>query len=241
MENKRNTTLIREMPEEDRPMEKMIRLGAAALSNEELASILIGTGIRDKSALDLAYQLMRGSTMRGWLLNASVEELCAISGIGQTKACRLVAGVMLGRRLIEERDFFDIRLSQPETVANYFRSCYAQEDREHFCAILLDAKLHPLRNVLIAVGTRTDARIHPREVFLPAIRAGAIGMILAHNHPSGDPEPSAADLSMTERLESAGELLGIRVYDHIVVGSNGYVSIRDRRFQRSAIRDKITN
>lgn len=219
---------IKDMPKEDRPMEKMLRCGMAALSDEELCAILIGSGTRKKSALELASLLLRRDLPRARLLQAEPEELMQLDGIGMTKACRILAGVQLGKRLNEEQAFFSISLSNPKSVANYFETYYAHVQREHFCIILVNAKLKPIRTVLISIGTLTQARVHPREVFQPAIRTGCAGILLSHNHPSGDPEPSPQDIAITKRLVECGELLGIEVYDHVIVGKGRYVSMREQ-------------
>lgn len=219
---------IKDMPEEDRPMEKLIRLGVQALSDEELAAILIGTGTKRKSALELASTLLRRDEPKAGLLQATAEELMRFEGIGRTKACRILAGVQLGRRLSKEQAFFSITLANPKSIANYFQTYYAEEQREHFCAILVNAKLKPIRTVLISIGSLTQARVHPREVFQPAVRIGCAGIVLSHNHPSGDPEPSPQDIAITTRLVECGKLLGIEVYDHVIVGKAHYVSLRER-------------
>lgn len=219
---------IKDMPEEDRPMEKLMRLGVKALSDEELAAILIGTGTKRKSALELASSLLRTGQPKAGLLQATVEELMHIDGIGRTKASRILAGVQLGKRLSEEQAFFSITLANPQSIANYFRTYYAEEQREHFCVILVNAKLKPIRTVLISIGSLTQARVHPREVFQPAVRIGCAGVVLSHNHPSGDPEPSPQDIAITRRLVDCGKLLGIEVYDHVIVGKARYVSLRER-------------
>lgn len=220
---------IKDMPEEDRPMEKLIRLGVRALSDEELAAILIGTGTKRKSALELATSLLRRGQPKAALLQTTAEELMRFEGIGRTKACRILAGVQLGKRLSEEQAFFSITLSNPQSIANYFQTYYADEQREHFCVILVNAKLKPVRTVLISIGSLTQARVHPREVFQPAVRVGCAGIVLSHNHPSGDPEPSPQDIAITKRLVECGKLLGIEVYDHVIVGKAHYVSLRERR------------
>lgn len=219
---------IKDMPEADRPIEKLIRLGVKALSDEELAAILIGTGTKRKSALELATSLLRQRQPKAALLQTTAEELMRFEGVGRTKACRILAGVQLGKRLSEEQAFFSITLSNPQSIANYFQTYYADEQREHFCVILVNAKLKPVRTVLISIGSLTQARVHPREVFQPAVRIGCAGIVLSHNHPSGDPEPSPQDIAITRRLVECGKLLGIEVYDHVIVGKAHYVSLRER-------------
>lgn len=219
---------IKEIPTGDRPMERLVSRGIGALSDEELLAILIGTGTRKQNALELAAAMLRSKEKRDRLLNTTVEELMEYPGIGRTKACRIAAGLALGKRLAERRDFGGISVGNPRSVADYFASVYRDEQREIFCAILVDTKNRPIRHEVISVGTLNSTVVHPREVFRPAIRAGASSVILSHNHPSGDPEPSAEDVAVTRRLSETGELVGIPVLDHVIVGRGGYVSLKQR-------------
>lgn len=205
-----------------------MRLGPANLSDEELLAILLGTGTRRENALQVAFNLSHNTPSKRWLLHATHGELMEISGIGPAKACRIIAGITLGKRLIEQQEFFDIKLSDPSTVATYFRHRLAHEQREVLSVILLNVRLQPLQTHIVSVGTLTEAKAHPREIFVTALRAGAASLILAHNHPSGDPEPSTEDIRMTRRLARAGAILGVEVIDHIVVAANGYVSLKER-------------
>lgn len=209
-------------------MEKLLKHGESSLTDEELLAILIGSGLQGKNALDLAETLLRMGQGKAWLLKASLQELQALPGIGLSKSCRILAGLQLGRRLTEFRDFQAISLNSPVSVANYFSSVYLTEDREMFCEVLLDTKNKPIRMETISVGTLNRTMVHPREVFRPAIRQGANSLIVAHNHPSGDPEPSPEDIAITRRLEEAGKLLGIPLLDHIVIGRGKFVSLRQR-------------
>ncbi|MCI6157110.1 MAG: DNA repair protein RadC [Peptoniphilaceae bacterium] len=220
---------MKEYPTLERPIEKMVQRGVESLSDEELLAILIGSGTREKNALELAETLLRRDTERTWLLQAKVDDFESISGIGKTKACRILAGLELGKRLMEQRDFRAIQLSDPRTVAHYFSNIYARENRELFCTVLLDTKNRPLRMEVISIGILNQTLVHPREVFRSAVRAGAWGIILSHNHPSGDPEPSPEDIAITKRLVKAGEMIGISVLDHVICGKNQFVSFKERK------------
>lgn len=219
---------IKEYPSQERPMEKMVKLGVDSLSDIELLAILIGSGTREWNALDLANQILRTNKERPWLLKAGLEELQAYPGIGLTKSCRIIAGLELGRRLSQARDFNAISLSEPKTVANYFRSVYQGEDKEMFCTLFLDTKNRPVKMETVSLGILNQTLVHPREVFRTAIRQGAHSILLAHNHPSGDPEPSSEDLSITRRLIMAGKIIGIPVLDHVIVAESHYTSFRER-------------
>lgn len=217
---------IKEYPKEERPMEKLSSRGVQALSDEELLAIIIGTGTREKNAIELAESLLRNMRERPWLLKATIEDLQAMPGIGLAKACRIVAGLQLGKRLTEQRNFQAISLNNPKTVANYFSAVYLTEDREMFCCVLLDTKNRPIANHIVSIGTLNTTLVHPREVFRPAIRASANAIILSHNHPSGDPEPSKEDILITKRLVEVGEIVGINVLDHVIVGDKNFVSLK---------------
>lgn len=216
---------IRELPENLRPRERLRMLGPEALTDQELLAILLGTGSQAESALDLARRILAEYGVGRSLAEASVEELCRIPGVGLAKAAQVQAAVELGRRLsgtLPDR----ITLARPEVVAAFLRSQMAHLDREQFRVLLLDARNRLIYQHVVAVGGLDSAPVHPREVFKEAIKRSAAAVILAHNHPSGDPEPSAPDLGVTRRLCRAGEILGIDVADHIIVAQGGFVSFR---------------
>lgn len=219
---------MKEYPPTDRPIEKMLKRGVDSLSDEELLAVIIGSGTKDYNALELADQILRQERNRTWLLKASVDELLSLSGIGPTKACRILAGLELGRRLSQVRDFHQISLSSPKTVARYFKNLVQGEDRELFCVLLLDVKNRPIRKAIVSIGTKQETIIHPREVFRSAIRSGASSILLLHNHPSGDPSPSPEDIRVTKRLVMAGKILNIPVLDHVVVADQSYVSFKEK-------------
>jgi len=221
----RRRLTIRELPEALRPRERLQRLGAEALSDQELLAILLGTGSQAESALELARRLLVQFGDGRSLAEASVEELRAVPGIGLAKAAQVRAAVELGRRLAGQVPH-RITLDRPERVAAFLRVEMAHLDREQFRVLLLDARNRLIHQHVVAVGGLDSAPVHPREVFKEAIKRSAASVILAHNHPSGDPEPSAPDLGVTRRLCRAGEILGIEVVDHIIVAQGGFVSFR---------------
>lgn len=228
MNRQKDKLTMKDYPLTDRPIEKMMDQGVDSLSDEELLAVLIGSGTKNENALELSDQLIRQQRNRTWLLKASVDELLALSGIGPTKACRILAGLELGKRLSQSRDFHQISLSSPKTVASYFRNLVQGEDREILCVLLLDVKNRPIRKIIVSVGTMEQTLIHPREVFRSAVRAGASGILLSHNHPSGDPEPSPEDIKVTRKLVEAGKILEIPVLDHVIVGDQSYISFKER-------------
>lgn len=221
---------MKEMPDQERPMEKLIRNGADALSVEELLAILIGTGTPKRNALDLAVHILRNQHGRAKLLNVSADELSAFEGIGKAKSCRIIAGIHLGKRLMQDRDFQLMTLNSPASIYEYFSSVYLTAEQEIFSVLVLDTKSKPIYRHTVSMGTVNETLVHPREVFRMAIRMNAHAVVLVHNHPTGDPEPSIADRHMTTRLRDAGAILGIQVMDHIIVGKSRYVSFKERGF-----------
>lgn len=219
---------IKEMPDHDRPRERMAKFGPDVLSDEEQLAILLGSGSRKKNAIELASQVLHHREGRTWLLQASLDELTEIEGIGVSKASRILAGLALFKSLNETDKFYNISLNSPARVADYFRAKLSDLEKEHFCTILLDIKLRPLQAEIVSVGGLAQAPVHPREVFRTAIRRSAAGILLAHNHPSGNPEPSSEDIGLTNRLIEAGKIIGIQVHDHIIVAANKYISFREK-------------
>jgi len=219
---------VRELPPDERPRERLKRLGAEALGTSELIAILFRTGSRKGGAQDVAQRLVTRFSNLEALARASIEELCEVEGVGIVKALEVKAALELGKRLAaysgEERP----AIRGPEDVNALFSSEFKGLDKEHFRTILLNTKNHVLKTVEISVGSLDASLVHPRECFRPAIGASAASVILMHNHPSGDPEPSADDIAITKRLKEAGQLVGIEVLDHIIFGEGKFVSLKER-------------
>lgn len=245
---------IRDLPAEERPRERLLRLGPGALSAAELLAVLLGTGGgKGISALGLASVILAGLTrsvptpgtggMEGGsaaggepadegaavsrLASLTAAEFRDLPGMGPAKAARIVAAVELGRRVCVGRKGRDA-VKGPEDVHRLFGERLRHLDREHFVAVLLDTKNRVLAGELISIGSLDASLVHPRELFKAAIRYSASAVILVHNHPSGDPTPSDADVSCTRRLAEAGRVLGIDVLDHVIIGDGEYVSFRER-------------
>lgn len=211
-------TKIHELPEQDRPREKLARLGAAAVSDSELIAILLRTGLPGCNALDLARQLIARYGALSGLARCSVAELAKIKGIGPAKAVQLAAAFGLGDRLAKER-LTRQRLDTPELIHDLLGAEMRALTRESLRAVLLDTKFHLLRIEEISLGSLNESIAHPREIFRPAIQHAAYALILVHNHPSGDPAPSSADRQLTRRLAEAASLLQIHFIDHVILGS----------------------
>jgi DNA repair protein RadC len=218
--------MILDLPPEERPRERLARQGPAALSSRELLASIIGSGSRGASALDLASALLDDG-LHG-LAARSLGELEQVHGLGRAKAARVLAALELGARLASEAGREPAALESPAAAARYLLPRYAARPVETFGLLALDARHRLKREAVISVGCLTASLVHPREVFQEAVVARAAALVLFHNHPSGDPEPSAEDLALTRRLAAAGSLMGIEVLDHLVLGAGRYVSLKDR-------------
>ncbi|MGI6434337.1 MAG: RadC family protein [Syntrophomonadaceae bacterium] len=218
---------MKELPEEMRPREKLVKLGEGRLDEHELLAIILGMGTAKINALDLAKQLMiKYKTLR-CLREASLEELMAEHGIGTAKAVSIKAAIELGRRLAlcqEDRPV----ITSPEDVKMLVMEEMRYLDREHFKVLYLDRKGGIIIAEDISVGGLHSSMAHPREVFKNAVKRSAASVILVHNHPSGDPSPSHEDVETTRRLAEAGRIVGIEVLDHVIIGDNRYCSMKSR-------------
>ena len=219
---------IKELPENERPREKLTKYGAEVLSNAELLAILIRTGTKNESAIDIAYKLLKHQDGIGFLLDSKTEELSSIHGIGQAKAAQLKAAVELGRRLASQTYKKEIYIRCSKDAANLVMEDMRYLKKEYMKAILLNIKCGLISIEEISVGSINSSIVHPREVFSPAIKKSCASILLVHNHPSGDPAPSQEDLNITRRLAEGGKILGIEVVDHIIIGDGTYVSLKDK-------------
>lgn len=227
---------IKEWPTEDRPRERLRSLGARALSPRELLALLIETGTPGgegrtrRSALDLAAELLHhfsggsGRESLRRIMNASVTEISQVPGIGPAKAAKILAALDLGRRAAEEERPERNRVSSPRDVYERMRLVLRDLPHEEFHVLLLNTQNQVTRDLQVTRGTLDASLVHPREVFRSAISEAAASVILVHNHPSGDPTPSAEDRAVTRELRAAGETVGIEVLDHVIIGEGRYVS-----------------
>ncbi len=215
-----------DLPPEERPRERLRRHGAAALSSRELLALLLGSGTPKASALDLAEDLLLGGLRA--LPSNSLTELEGRHGFGRAKASRILAALELGSRLAAEGPEAAPFFRSPAESAQYLLPRYASRPVETFGLLALDVRRRLKHEAVVSVGCLTSSLVHPREVFREAVTARAASLVLFHNHPSGDPEPSAEDLALTRRLVSAGTLLGIEVLDHLVLGAGRFVSLKER-------------
>ena len=217
---------VRDLPLSERPRERLHRLGAEALSEQELLACVLGRGVSGESVLVSARRLLAAfGSLRG-IAEASVEQLEHVHGIGQAKAVQLKAAVEIARRVAPAPNGRRPVVDSLEAAAALVKPHLADKQKEHFIALLLDNRHHLIRLCPIAVGSLSATLVHPRELFKEAIAASAAAVIVAHNHPSGDPQPSAHDVDITRRLADAGALLGIELIDHLIVAASGVVSVR---------------
>ncbi|MBR3124223.1 MAG: DNA repair protein RadC [Mogibacterium sp.] len=223
---------IKKMPEAERPQEKMIYSGAGGLSNSELLALIIRTGTGDKSAIRLADEVISyANDNTGGLGAAEVKELTEIDGIGEAKACSIVAAIELSKRLISgQQGTVRVRIRDSRQVAEILMEEMMYEKREFFMTLNLNSKLQVESKSVISIGNLDSAPVHPREVFGPAVRRGAAAVVVAHNHPSGDPTPSPQDIDVTKRLIKASEILGIRLLDHVIVGNGCFTSMKSEGY-----------
>ncbi|HEY2796958.1 MAG TPA: DNA repair protein RadC [Thermoanaerobaculia bacterium] len=219
---------IHDLPSEERPRERLLRLGSAALSNEELVSLLLRTGIPGESALDRARGLLAAHGGLAGLSLLGPAELLQERGVGPTRASAIAAAVEIARRLPAEALGSRDLLHSPDLVKEFLRRAQADDAQERTGALFLNARNRLLRNdAEIYRGTLDRAMVEPREILRRALLTKAAGVILYHNHPSGDPSPSREDREFTRRLAAASESVGVRLLDHIVVGREGCVSFRE--------------
>ncbi len=223
----RYTVSIREMPHDERPRERLMKYGAAALSTTELLAIQLRMGTKERSAVGLAELLLaQFGGLRG-VANAGRENLGRVKGIGDVKGVEIEAAVELGKRLAALSDEPKVTIRSPADIANLLMPELRDLKKECLKSILLDTKNQVLKTMTVSVGILNSSLVHPREVYQDAIKASACSIIVAHNHPSGDPTPSPEDRSITRRLYECGELLGIELLDHVIIGDNRYTSLKE--------------
>ncbi|MBO5994211.1 MAG: DNA repair protein RadC [Firmicutes bacterium] len=221
---------IKNLPPEERPIEKLLADGKESLSNSELLAVILGSGFGDTSAIELAEHILcLKDGMRG-LAELSPDDLMKIPGIGPRKAASVISALELGRRVSTAPRGKRHRVRSPGNMAEFFMEDMRYLKKEFFKVLLLNVKLEVIGMETVSVGELAGAPVHPRESFEPAIRKGAAAVCFVHNHPSGDPHPSKDDLEITRRLTECGDILGIRVLDHIIIGDGVYTSLKEEGY-----------
>jgi DNA repair protein RadC len=221
---------IKDWPVADRPREKLLSRGSATLSDTELLALILRSGHagNGSSALDLSRQLLKRFGSLRAMVSATATELCEEPGIGPAKAAEILALGELARRFAATPLAPGTRFTSSRQVFAHFHERLRDLKKEVFLTLMLDSKNRVLRELQISEGSLNASIVHPREVFQPVIRESAAAVLFVHNHPSGDPEPSREDLELTTRLRDAGALMGVRVLDHIIIGSGRYISLADQ-------------
>jgi len=214
---------IKSTPLIDRPREKLIRYGPEKLSAEELLAIVLGAGGLGRGVMEISKDIIK--TFDTEILDVQIADLVNIKGIGPAKACEVVACFELGKRFLENKQ--TRLLLTPKDIWNELKDV-RESKKEHFVIFFLDAKNQEIKREIISIGTLTESLVHPREVFEPAIKVSAAQIVLAHNHPSGELFPSTADIDVTDKLCSVGEILDIEIIDHVIVGREGWCSMKEK-------------
>lgn len=216
---------IKEIPLNDRPREKMANNGAAALTDAELIAILLRTGTTEKSAIDIASEMTADGGLYKRLAGIThLHELTNIKGLGQAKAATVLAALEIGRRIASAKPLEKIHLSCPRDAAEFLMPRLRYAIKEQFVVVLLNSKNKVIGTEVVSEGSLSNSIVHPREVFVPALLQHAAAIMVAHNHPSGEPSPSVEDRELTSMLVRSGKVLGIPLVDHIIIGDGNYYS-----------------
>jgi DNA repair protein RadC len=223
---KKNFT-VRDLPQEERPRERLQRLGAESLSAQELLAVVLGRGIASESVVVTAQRLLdKFKTIRG-IAEASIEELRQVRGVGPAKACQIRAAFELGNRWSAKPESAqNPSVSSPEDIYNELKGRARGKKKEYFWAVLLDTRNKIIKSLEISIGSLDTSIVHPRELFKEAISASASSIIVAHNHPSGNPQASQDDIKLTKRLKESGDIIGIEIVDHVILGEERFLSMK---------------
>lgn len=226
--NNTNSVTMKNLPKEEMPYEKCWSSGAGSLTNAELLSVILRTGSKGEPALDLSRKILSLSAKEGLLglYHISLSELMKIKGIGKVKAIQLKCIAELSRRMAKEQARSQLVFTDPASIAAYYMEDFRHEEQEKLMVLMLNSKGNLLGEEVISIGTVSATLITPREIFLCSFQYHAVSIILLHNHPSGNPDPSDADIELTWRVKECGEMLGIELLDHIIIGDHQAVSFR---------------
>jgi len=225
-----NTLMIRDFPQDERPRERFVQNGPQSLSNHELIAILLRTGTKEESVLQLSNRLLTSFEGLRLLKDATLEEMTEIKGIGQAKAIQILAAVEIGRRITNLNYPERYVIRSPEDGANYVMNDMRFLTQEHFVCLYLNTKNQVLHKQTVFIGSLNASIVHPREVFREALKRSAASIIAVHNHPSGSPDPSREDIEVTKRLVECGKMIGIEILDHLIIGENKFVSLKEKGY-----------
>lgn len=217
-----DNTLIKDIPKSERPRERLKKYGRENISNEELLSIILNTGTKNKSVKDISNLILSKINDITDLKDITLNSLKQIDGIGEIKAIKILASIELGKRVYMDKNLVNIKMDTPEKIYNYMKNEVEGKNQEYFYAIYLDSKKNLIDKKLLFIGTLNKSIVHPREIFKYAYLLSASSIICVHNHPSGDTIPSKEDLNLTKALVEIGKIQGINIIDHIIIGKNYY-------------------
>ncbi|MFD2116479.1 DNA repair protein RadC [Paenibacillus yanchengensis] len=220
--------LMKDIPSDERPRERLVQYGSEVLSHIELLAILLRTGTKQQSVMQLATKILTTSNGIHGLVDMTLEELMSVKGIGEAKAVQVLAGIELGKRLGRSKWNEDMIIRKPQDAAHLMMSELRHLPKEHFVCLFLNTKNYVIAKETMSIGTLNATLVHPRDVFRSAIKHNSASFICLHNHPSGDPAPSREDISLTTRLVETGKLVGIELLDHIIIGDGRFVSLKEQ-------------
>lgn len=224
------TLKMRDVPKEERPRERLIKYGESHLSNQEILAILLGSGTKKESVMDLSNRVLMHFEGLKLLSEATIEELTAIKGIGNAKGIVILAALELGRRIQQYKPEESYFIRSPEDGADYVMEEMRNLNQEHLVVLFLNTKNQIMHRQTIFIGSLNASIVHPREIFREAVKRSAASIICAHNHPSGDASPSQEDIHVTRRLVEAGKIMGIELLDHLVIGNNSFTSLKEKGY-----------
>lgn len=223
-----NALKIMDLPESERPQERLIRYGAEVLSNSELIAVILRTGTKKQNVINLSSFLLKERGGLNGLINSTYEELKEIDGIGIVKAAEIMALAEISKRFRSFKSGEDYRISSPKDAADYVMDEMKYLQKEHLRVIMLNTKNMVICSKDVSMGSLNSSIVHPREIYTEAIKRCSASIIICHNHPSGDPTPSLEDINITKRLAECGKIIGIELIDHIVIGDGTYISLKEK-------------
>lgn len=222
--------MIKDVPLQDRPRERLLKLGPSHLSNQEILAILLGSGTKAESVMDLSNRLLMHFEGIKLLADATIEELTAIKGIGPAKGALILAALEIGKRMNEYKPSERYIIKSPEDGADFVMEEMRILNQEHFVVLFLNTKNQVIHRQTVFIGGLNSSIVHPREVFREAVKRSAASIICAHNHPSGDPTPSQEDIHVTRRLVESGKMIGIELLDHLIIGDRKFISLKEKGY-----------
>ncbi|WP_010651047.1 RadC family protein [Oceanobacillus massiliensis] len=221
---------FKDVPKEDRPRERLLKAGPGHLSNQEILAILIGSGTKEESVMSVANRVLMHFEGLKLLRDATIEELVSIKGIGTAKGLLILSAIELGKRMSEYKAEDRYVIRSPDDGADYIMEEMRNLTQEHFVVLFLNTKNQIIHRQTIFIGSLNASIVHPREVYREAVKRSAASIIVAHNHPSGDPTPSQEDIHVTRRLAESGKMIGIDLLDHLIIGDRKFVSLKEKGY-----------